>query len=84
MKKYLIGIFDDEFTMVEAMEEFKERRIELEETYTPYPVHEVIHLMGKRSKLQVAAYFYGLFGALAVLAFLYYTSVIDWPINYGG
>ena len=45
---------------------------------------EVIHAMGKKSKLQIFAYFYGLFGALAVLAFLYWTSVIDWPINYGG
>jgi len=83
-KSHIIGIFDDEFSMVSAVEEIKGKDIRIEEVYTPYPVHEVIHAMGKKSYLQVFAYFYGLFGALAVLAFLYWTSVISWPVNYGG
>ena len=83
-KSHIIGIFDDEFSLVKAVEEIREKDIRIEEVYTPYPVHEVIHAMGKKSYLQVFAYFYGLFGALAVLAFLYWTSVISWPINYGG
>jgi hypothetical protein len=29
-------------------------------------------------------WFYGLFASLGVLAFLFYTAVIDWPLNYGG
>ena len=83
-KSHIIGIFDDEFSLVKAVEEIRGKDIRIEEVYTPYPVHEVLHAMGKKSYLQVFAYFYGLFGALAVLAFLYWTSVIDWPINYGG
>jgi hypothetical protein len=82
--KHIIGVFDDEFNLVRAVEEIREKKIIIEEVYTPYPVQEVIHAMGKRSRLQIVAYFYGLFGALAVLAFLYWTSVISWPINYGG
>lgn len=83
-RSHLIGVFDDEFSLVKAVEEIRGKDIHIEEVYTPYPVHEVIHAMGKKSYLQVFAYFYGLIGALAVLAFLYWTSVIDWPINYGG
>ena len=83
-KSHIIGIFDDEFSLVKAVEEIRGKDIRIEEVYTPYPVHEVLHAMGKKSYLQVFAYFYGLFGALAVLAFLYWTSVISWPINYGG
>ena len=82
--RHIIGVFEDEFSLVRAVEEMKGKDIRIEEVYTPYPVHEVIHAMGKKSYLQVFAYFYGLFGALAVLAFLYWTSVISWPINYGG
>jgi hypothetical protein len=29
-------------------------------------------------------WFYGFFASLAVLAFLFYTAVVDWPLNYGG
>ena len=81
---HLIGVFDEEWGLVKAVEEIRGKDLPIEEVYTPYPIHEVIHAMGTRSKLQIFAYFYGLFGALAVLAFLYWTSVIDWPINYGG
>lgn len=82
--KHIIGIFDEEFKLVRAVKEIREKKILIEEVYTPYPVHEVIQAMGTKSKLQIFAYFYGLIGALAVLAFLYWTSVISWPINYGG
>jgi hypothetical protein len=40
--------------------------------------------MKRKSRLPTAAYFFGLFGIIATLAFLYYTSVIDWPVVYGG
>jgi hypothetical protein len=81
---HLIGVFDDEPGLVKAVEEIRGKDLKIEEVYTPYPIHEVIRAMGTRSRLQIFAYFYGLFGALAVLAFLYWTSVLDWPINYGG
>ncbi len=70
--------------MVSALRKLRERKIAVEEAYTPYPIHEVLHLMGKESKITLAAWFYGLFAVVSVLAFLYYTSVIDWPLNYGG
>ncbi|NTW26200.1 MAG: DUF3341 domain-containing protein, partial [Lentimicrobium sp.] len=39
---------------------------------------------GKSKPRFLAAFLYGFVGASSVLAFLYYTSVIDWPVNYGG
>jgi len=82
--QHIIGVFDDEFKLVSAVEKIKEKNILIEEVYTPYPIHEVIRAMGTKSKMQIFAYFYGLFGALGTLAFLYWTSVISWPVNYGG
>jgi uncharacterized membrane protein len=80
----IIGVFDDEETLVAGVHAVKEKNIAIEEIYTPYPVMEAIEAMGKKSLFTVAAFLYGLFAVIAVLSFLYYTSVIDWPVNYGG
>jgi ABC-type dipeptide/oligopeptide/nickel transport system permease component len=81
---HIIGVFDDEDTLMAAIHEVKDKGYEINEVYTPYPVHEVIEAMGHKTRFTIAAFLYGLFGALGVLAFMYYTAVIDWPINYGG
>ena len=80
----IIGVFSDEDSLVDALKGIKDKGVKVKEVYTPYPIHEVLELMGKKSKMTIAAWLYGFGGALAVLAFLYYTSVIDWPLNYGG
>jgi hypothetical protein len=83
-KTYKIGIFDDEAKFVSGIRSLLEKKFPVFEVFTPYPVHEVFHLLKRRSRLPTAAYFFGLFGIVATLAFLYYTSVIDWPVVYGG
>ena len=82
--KYLIGVFDEEETMLRAFRKMKEQEIEIEDVFTPYPVHEVLEKQGRKSRITIVGWFYGFFASLAVLAFLYYTAVIDWPLNYGG
>lgn len=82
--KHLIGVFDKEEDLVHALEKVEEQEVAIEEIYTPYPIHEAIHAMGKKSRFTWAAFFYGLVSAVVILSFLYYTAVIDWPINFGG
>lgn len=82
--KHIVSVFDSEENLVKAIEAVKENKIKIEEIYTPYPVHEAIHGVGKKSRFTWVAFFFGLIGAIVVLAFLYYTSVIDWPLNFGG
>jgi hypothetical protein len=83
-KEYILGVFDDEFTLVEAFEKVKKKGINPVEVYMPYPVHEILEGMGKKTRISHAAFFFGLFGALSVLGFLYYAAVISWPLHYGG
>ena len=83
-ERLIVGVYDEEHTLVKAAEAFKDREIKVKEVYTPYPIHEIIHVQGETSKLTLAAYIYGWIGALSILAFMYYTAVIDWPLNYGG
>jgi Protein of unknown function (DUF3341) len=83
-KTFKIGIFDDEEKFLSSIRSLKDQKFSIHDVFTPYPVHEVFHLLKRKSRLPTAAYFFGLFGIIATLAFLYYTSVIDWPIVYGG
>ncbi len=83
-KKYVLGVFNDEDNLVEAFEKLREQGIMPVEVYTPYPVHEILEGMKKRSFITHAAFFYGVFSAMGVLGFLYYAAVISWPLKYGG
>ena len=83
-KQYLIGVFSDEHSLVEAFDAVKRAGIPVEEVYTPYPVHEILHGMGRKTHMTHAAFLFGLFGAVAVLSGMYYAAVISWPLHFGG
>ena len=82
--EYLLGVFGDEETMLSAFRKMKEQEIEIEDVFTPYPIHEILENHGRKSRITIVGWFYGLFATLGVLAFLIYTAGIDWPMNYGG
>lgn len=81
---HIISVFDNEDTLLAAMRKVKGEGVKIAEVYTPYPINEVIDAMGQKTRFTFAAFLLGLFGALGVLAFLQYTAVYDWPLNYGG
>src|SRR5665647_692996 len=83
-RAFKIGIFNEEEKFLSSVKMLQEQDFLIFDVFTPYPVHEVFHLLKRKSKLPTAAYFFGLFGIIATLAFLYYTAVIDWPVVYGG
>ena len=83
-KKKIIGFFDDEEKLLAALRQFRESAIPIDDIFMPYPVHEALAAVGRKSRLETVAYLLGVFGVVSVLGFLYYTSVIDWPIVYGG
>jgi len=81
---HIVGVFDSKGELLNGLDEIKKANLKVEEIYTPYPVEEAIEFIGTKSKFAFAAFIYGLLAVVSVLSFLYYTSVIDWPINYGG
>ena len=83
-KKYILGVFDDEATLVDAFEKLKDKGVMPVEVYTPYPVHEILEGMPIKTRITHAAFFFGLFAAIGILGFLTYAAVIDWPLRYGG
>lgn len=83
-KKYLVGVFNDEHTLKDAFQKALDKGVVIEEVYTPYPIHEILHGMKNKTHITHAAFFFGLFGALTLLGGMYYAAVIDWPLHFGG
>ena len=83
-KDYILGVFENEESLVSAFEKVKEKGILPVEVYTPYPVHEILEGMGNKTRITYAAFFYGLFAVIGILSFLVYAAYFSWPLNYGG
>lgn len=81
----IAGIFYEEETTVTAARKVRESGFLKFDAITPYPVHGMEEACGiKRSGIPYVTFVAGCTGLLAALALVYYTSVIDWPINIGG
>lgn len=80
----IFGVFSDEEVLLDAIKSIKQQGIKIKNVFTPYPVHEVFHELGLHTRFPYFAFGFGLFGAISTFAFLYWTSVIDFPISIGG
>ncbi|MDH3244158.1 MAG: DUF3341 domain-containing protein [Saprospiraceae bacterium] len=84
MGRTIIGIYDNEDYLISALKKMKEENIEVHEVYTPYPVHEVFKLLKRKTRIPLAAFTFALIGLGFSYSYLYYTSVISYPLIYGG
>ena len=83
--KFLVGIFDDDDVVLEAVKEVKNAGVRIHEVYTPFPIHGLDVALGHpRSRLGIAAFMFGLSGTLTALALTFYTEGFDWPMIVGG
>ena len=84
-KNYLVGIYEDEDTLVNAIKQVKQSGIKIHEVFTPYPIHGLEDVLGyRRSRLPIAAFLFGLTGTTLALTMMFYMMGIDWPMNIGG
>lgn len=83
-QQHIIGVFDDESLVVNAIRKLKERKIRINDVYGPYASHDILSLVTRPSRLPHLAFLFGAGTVIGTFAFLYYTSVIDYPLSYGG
>jgi hypothetical protein len=81
---YIIGVYDSDDQLVETIKKLKEENISIRDVHTPFPVHDVLKLLGKESRLPNFAFIAGIFAIIGTFSFLYWSTVISYPINYGG
>lgn len=84
-RQVFIAAFEREEDLLHAVTDVRQAGYNLEDAYTPYPVHGLPEAMGLRpSRLPWVCFIGGLIGGLCALVGQYYLSAIDWPINVGG
>lgn len=83
-KNLIIGVFEDEEKLFSSIDSIQSKGYRIKDVISPFPLPEIFEKLNLKTRINVAAFLYGLAGFLAVLAFLYWTNVIDYPLNIGG
>ncbi len=83
-RSFRIGVYGDEDVFVSSVKKLLDKGVKIYEVFTPYPVHEVFHMLKRKTSIPSAAYFLGILGAIATLSFLIWACVISWPLDFGG
>lgn len=82
--KQIIGVFDDESTLFEATKKLKDEGVNIKDIYGPCADHDMIKTFTRESRLPYLSVLVGVFTVIVTFAFIYYVTVIDYPLRYGG
>ena len=84
-KNFLVGVFDDEDLLVNAVRNLRTKGVRIHEVFTPFPVHGLDEVMGyKRTRLPIAAFMFGITGTSLALLMQFWMLGFDWPMIIGG
>jgi hypothetical protein len=80
----IIGIYDDPDVLVAAAKKLKEENVRIKNIFSPFPIHELWDVLGLKTRLPLLTFIYGTVGLISIYAFLYWTSVVNYPLKFGG
>ena len=84
-KNFLVGIFEDEDVLINAIRSLRSKGVKIHEVYSPFPVHGLEEVLGyTRSRLPIAAFLFGLTGTSLALLMQFWMLGYDWPMIIGG
>ena len=83
-KTNIIGVYDDPDVLVSAIKKVKGEGIKIKNVFSPFPIHEVFEVLGLKTRIPYMTFLYGVLGVAVTYAFLYWTSVISYPLKFGG
>ena len=79
------ALYNDDDILLSAVKKIKEKHYEIEEIYTPFPVHGLDKVMGlEPTRIAIAAFIYGCIGITVATLMMNYIMIADWPQNIGG
>jgi energy-coupling factor transporter transmembrane protein EcfT len=82
--KHIIGVFDNEDKLLKAIKLLKQHRANIIDVYGPTTNHGLIKAFTRESLLPYLSVLIGIGTIIGAFGFLYYTSVIDYPLRFGG
>lgn len=84
-KSFVVGVFDDEDVLLNAVRSVRGTGVKIHEVYSPFPVHGLDEALGyKRSRLPIASFLFGLTGTTLALVMQTWMLGYDWPMIIGG
>ncbi len=84
-KNFIVGIFDNEELVLNAVRKVRGGGVKIHEVFTPFPVHGLEEVLGyKRTRLPIAAFFFGMTGTALALVMQIWMLGYDWPMIIGG
>jgi hypothetical protein len=80
----IIGVFDSEEVLIDAIRSIKKSNVKIKNVFSPYPIHDVFTELNLKTRFPYIAFLFGAFGTISVFIFIYWASVINFPIMVGG
>jgi len=78
-------IYTDDDVLVNAVKAAKKKHLNINEVYTPFPVHGLDKYMGLApTRLAICAFLYGCVGITVATVMMNYIMIEDWPQDIGG
>jgi hypothetical protein len=85
VKKFVVGCFDEEEAVFDAVKKVRKSGYKLHDVYTPLPIHGLDKAMGLRdTSIHTAGFIYGITGTTIALSCISWIFTKDWPLNIGG
>ena len=79
------ALYNDDDILLSAVKKIKEKHYDIDEVYTPFPVHGLDKVMGlEPTRIAIAAFIYGCIGITVAILMMNYIMIVDWPQNIGG
>ena len=84
-KKFILGVYDDEDVLLHAIPKVRSTGTRIFEVFSPFPIHGIDDALGiQRSRLPIAAFFFGCCGCAFALWMQIWMLGFDWPMIIGG
>lgn len=84
-KKIVQALYNDDDILMAAVKKVRNANHQIEEIYTPFPVHGLDKAMGlKHTRLAIMAFIYGCIGLTVATLMMNYIMIEDWPRDIGG
>ncbi|HNS16765.1 MAG TPA: DUF3341 domain-containing protein [Bacteroidales bacterium] len=80
----IIGIYDDPDILVAASKRIRDEGIKIKNVFSPFPIHELWGVLGLKTRLPLLTFLYSTVGLILIYVFLYWSSVISYPLKFGG
>ncbi len=80
----IIGVFHNETLLLKALQKLKSQQARIRDIYGPFADHELLKEFTTESKLPYFSLLAGIFTIMSSFAAIYYITVIDYPLVFGG